>query len=152
MMMMILAMIMMFKCSFSAIDFATRYPTRYSDFLSQPYSNPTRSQKTLLAGACLEDLWGDFSALSGSHLLFWIDWYRLQWLVGDHLFQLNHLLLQDFLSINPSMKLIVPLVVHCRQLLSYFFAGRQLLIISHGDQIEIQQLFETILKPILPQR
>ena len=52
MMMMILAMIMIFKCLLSAIDFATRYSTRYSDFLSQPYSNPTRSQKTLLAGAC----------------------------------------------------------------------------------------------------
>ena len=49
--MMILAMIMIFKCLLSAIDFATRYSTRYSDFLSQPYSNPTRSQKTLLAGA-----------------------------------------------------------------------------------------------------
>ena len=49
--MMILAMIMMFKCLFSAIDFATRYSTRYSDFLSQPYSNPTRSKKNLLAGA-----------------------------------------------------------------------------------------------------
>ena len=43
----------MFKCLFSAIDFATRYSTRYSDFLSQPYSNPTRSQKALLAGAWL---------------------------------------------------------------------------------------------------
>ena len=53
MMMMILAMILMFKCLLSAIDFATRYSTRYSDFLSQPYSNPTRSQKALLAGACL---------------------------------------------------------------------------------------------------
>ena len=51
MMMMILAMIMIFKCLLSAIDFATRYSTRYSDFLSQPYSNPTRSQKALLAGA-----------------------------------------------------------------------------------------------------
>ena len=51
MMMMILAMIMIFKCLLSAIDFATRYSTRYSDFLSQPYSNPTRSQKPLLAGA-----------------------------------------------------------------------------------------------------
>ena len=50
--MMILAMIMIFKCLLSAIDFATRYSTRYSDFLSQPYSNPTRSQITLLAGAC----------------------------------------------------------------------------------------------------
>ena len=51
MMMMILKMITMFKCLFSAIGFATCYSTRYSDFLSQPYSNPTRSQKTLLAGA-----------------------------------------------------------------------------------------------------
>ena len=51
MMMMISAMILMLKCFLSAIDFATVYSTRYSDFLSQPYSNPTRSQKTLLAGA-----------------------------------------------------------------------------------------------------
>ena len=50
MMMMILAMIMIPKYSLSAVDFATRYSIRYSDFSSQPYSNPTRSQKTLLAG------------------------------------------------------------------------------------------------------
>ena len=31
-------------------DFATRYSTRYSDLLSQPYSNPTLSKKNLLAG------------------------------------------------------------------------------------------------------
>ena len=49
MMMMILAMIMIFKCLLRAIDFATRYSTRYSDFffttLLEPYSeskNPTR--------------------------------------------------------------------------------------------------------------
>ena len=47
MMVMIMAMIMISKYLLPAIDFATRY----SDFLSQPYSNPTRSQKTLLAGA-----------------------------------------------------------------------------------------------------
>ena len=52
MMMMILATIMIPKYSLPAIDFATRYSTRYSDFLSQPYSNPTRNQKTLLAGPC----------------------------------------------------------------------------------------------------
>ena len=45
MMMMILAVIMIFKCLLLAIDFATCYSTRYSDFSSQPYSNPTRSQK-----------------------------------------------------------------------------------------------------------
>ena len=50
---------MMFKCLFSAIDFATRYSTRYSDFLSQPNSNPTRSKKTLLAGA-----WSQLTPLS----------------------------------------------------------------------------------------
>ena len=33
------------------IDFATRYSTRYSDFLLQPYSNPTRSKKSLLVCA-----------------------------------------------------------------------------------------------------
>ena len=49
-MMMILAMIIIFNHLLSAIDFATRYSTRYSDFLPQPYSNPTRSQKALLAG------------------------------------------------------------------------------------------------------
>ena len=55
MMMMILAMIIIFKRLLSAIDFATRYSTRYSDFLPQHYSNPTRSQKALLAGAWLGD-------------------------------------------------------------------------------------------------
>ena len=43
-------MIMIIKCLLPAIDSANRYSTRYSDFLSQPYSNPTRSHKTLLAG------------------------------------------------------------------------------------------------------
>ena len=49
MMMMILAMILIFRCFLSAIDFAIRYSTRYSDFfittLLEPYSeskNPTR--------------------------------------------------------------------------------------------------------------
>ena len=37
--------------SLPTVDFATRYSTRYSDFLLQPYSNPTRSQKRLLVGA-----------------------------------------------------------------------------------------------------
>ena len=41
------------KYSLPTVDFATRYSTRYSDFLLQPYSNPTRSQKRLLVGACL---------------------------------------------------------------------------------------------------
>lgn len=41
------------KYSLPTIDFATRYSTRYSDFLLQPYSNPTRSQKRLLVGPCL---------------------------------------------------------------------------------------------------
>ena len=44
-MMMLLAMIMIIKCLLPAIDFATRYSTRYSDFSSQPYLNPTRSKK-----------------------------------------------------------------------------------------------------------
>ena len=39
MMMMILAMILIFRCFLSAIDFAIRYSTRYSDFLSQPFLN-----------------------------------------------------------------------------------------------------------------
>ena len=47
------AMIIITKYSLPTIDFATRYSTRYSDFLLQPYSNPTRSQKTLLVLACL---------------------------------------------------------------------------------------------------
>ena len=33
------------------IDFATRYSTRYSDFLLQPFSNPTGSKKSLLVCA-----------------------------------------------------------------------------------------------------
>ena len=53
MMTIISAMIIITKYSLPTIDFATRYSTRYSDFLLQPYSNPTRSQKSLLVGACL---------------------------------------------------------------------------------------------------
>ena len=64
MMMMILAMIMISKYSLSAADFATRYSTRYSDFLSQPYSNPTRNQKALLAGACPKPEAGRFAKKS----------------------------------------------------------------------------------------
>ena len=48
----ITAVMIIAKYSLPTIDFATRYSTRYSDFLLQPYSNPTRSQKRLLAGAC----------------------------------------------------------------------------------------------------
>ena len=33
------------KYSLPTVDFATRYSTRYSDFLLQPYSNSTRSKK-----------------------------------------------------------------------------------------------------------
>ena len=36
------------KYSLPTIDFATRY----SDFLLQPYSNPTQSKKSLLVCAC----------------------------------------------------------------------------------------------------
>ena len=52
MMTLISAMMIITKCSLPTTDFATRYSTRYSDFLLQPYSNPTRSQKSLLVGAC----------------------------------------------------------------------------------------------------
>ena len=52
MMTIISAMIIITKYSLPTIDFATRYSTRYSDFLLQPYSNPTRSEKSLLVGAC----------------------------------------------------------------------------------------------------
>ena len=48
----ITAVMIIAKYSLPTIDFATRYSTRYSDFLLQPYSNPTRSQKRLLVGAC----------------------------------------------------------------------------------------------------
>ena len=51
MMTIISAMMMITKYSLPTIDFATRYSTRYSDFLLQPYSNPTRSKKSLLVGA-----------------------------------------------------------------------------------------------------
>ena len=51
MMTIISAMIIITKYSLPTIDFATRYSTRYSDFLLQPYSNPTRSKKSLLVGA-----------------------------------------------------------------------------------------------------
>ena len=53
MMALISAMMIITKYSLPTTDFATRYSTRYSDFLLQPYSNPTRSQKSLLVGACL---------------------------------------------------------------------------------------------------
>ena len=49
----ITAVMIIAKYSLPTIDFATRYSTRYSDFLLQPYSNPTRSQKRLLVGPCL---------------------------------------------------------------------------------------------------
>ena len=39
------------KYSLPTTDFATRYSTRYSDFLLQPCSNPTRSKKRLLVVA-----------------------------------------------------------------------------------------------------
>ena len=48
----ITAVMIITKYSLPTVDFATRYSTRYSDFLLQPYSNPTRSQKTLLVLAC----------------------------------------------------------------------------------------------------
>ena len=47
----ITAVMIIAKYSLPTIDFATRYSTRYSDFLIQPYSTPTRSQKGLLVGA-----------------------------------------------------------------------------------------------------
>ena len=46
----ITAVMIITKYSLPTVDFATRYSTRYSDFLLQPYSNPTRSQKRLLVG------------------------------------------------------------------------------------------------------
>ena len=39
------AMMIISKYSLPTIDFATRYSTRYSNFLLQPYWNPTRSKK-----------------------------------------------------------------------------------------------------------
>ena len=56
MMTMISAMMIVTKYSLPTIDFATRYSTRYSDFLLQPYSNPTRSKKSLLVGAWFRSL------------------------------------------------------------------------------------------------
>ena len=47
----IMAVMIITKYSLPTVDFATRYSTRYSDFLLQPYSNPTRSKKRLLVGA-----------------------------------------------------------------------------------------------------
>ena len=44
------------KYSLPTVDFATRYSTWYSDFLLQPYSNPTRSKKRLLVGAWLSPI------------------------------------------------------------------------------------------------
>ena len=40
--------IAMTEYSMPTIDFATHFSTRYSDFLLQPYSNPARSQNSLL--------------------------------------------------------------------------------------------------------
>ena len=51
----ITAVMIITKYSLPTVDFATRYSTRYSDFLLQPYSNPTRSQKRLLVGAWSPD-------------------------------------------------------------------------------------------------
>ena len=50
------AMIFVTKYSLPTIDFATRCSTRYSDFLLQPYSNPTRSKKNLLVCAWWWDM------------------------------------------------------------------------------------------------
>ena len=50
------AMMMITKYSLPTINFATRYSTRYSGFLLQPYSNPTRSQKNLLVCAWWWDM------------------------------------------------------------------------------------------------
>ena len=65
--MMILAIIMISKCLLPAIDFATCYTICYSDLLSQPYSNPTRSKKKptrwALAGSCAKC--GYFGSKSG---------------------------------------------------------------------------------------
>ena len=52
MMTMISAMTIITKYSLPTINFASGYSTRYSDFLLQPYSNPTRSKKSLLVCAC----------------------------------------------------------------------------------------------------
>ena len=52
MMTMISAMMIVTKYSLPTIDFATRYSTRYSNFLVQPDSNPTQSKKSLLVCAC----------------------------------------------------------------------------------------------------
>ena len=52
MMTMISTMMIVTKYSLPTIDFATRYSTRYSDFLVQPDSNPTQSKKSLLVCAC----------------------------------------------------------------------------------------------------
>ena len=52
----ITAVMIITKYSLPTVDFATRYSTRYSDFLLQPYSNPTRSQKRLLVGACIHHI------------------------------------------------------------------------------------------------
>ena len=66
------------KYSLPTTDFATRYSTRYSDFLVQPYSNPTRSQKSLLVGAC----WCD-SGMWGNWWSCWPWWPWQPW-VGIH--------------------------------------------------------------------
>ena len=47
----ITAVMIITKYSLPTVNFATRYSTRYSDFLLQPYSIPTRSLNCLLAGA-----------------------------------------------------------------------------------------------------
>ena len=62
MMTMTSAMMIVTKYSLPTINFATRYSTRYSDFLLQPYSKPTRSKKSLLAGTCF---WAVLRAASG---------------------------------------------------------------------------------------
>ena len=50
-MVMIRITVVITKYSLPTVDFATRYSTQYSDFLQQPYSNLTRSKKSLLEGA-----------------------------------------------------------------------------------------------------
>ena len=62
------AMMIITKYSLPTIDFATRYSTRYSDFLLQPYSNPTRSKRSLLVCAWLKVI--DIEILTTRFLLF----------------------------------------------------------------------------------
>ena len=76
------AMMIITKYSLPTIDFATRYSTRYSDFFLQPYSNPTRSQKSLLVGACTWhmacDMW-HVTQFMTSHAILVIIWHVQQW-------------------------------------------------------------------------